>query len=164
MGIGAGQIVTADDLKPRGVIYQGNRPTTKATAGAAVEVGVLRIDSMVFKAGRCYKISSGNVRMGASVAADHFKTLLRYSNSGAATTASTEIARVEGTAPSATLGDSFGAMVGFVQPTVDETGSVILTLQRTNGTGVMTIQSDVSGLWLTVEDIGFAVPDNGIDL
>lgn len=164
MGLLTGNIPTADDLVPRGIVYQSNRSTTKVTAGASVEVGVTRLDGMALQGGRGYVIYTSPLRFQDPTigTVDHWKAQLRWAGGGAAaTTSSTSLNQVEG----GQSNDSQGQCIGYLNPTVDDTVSVVLTLVRTTGgTDGISLLADVAGIWLTVEDIGVAVPDTGIDL
>lgn len=157
----AGSRLTAtllDGAYPQGVIAQGNRTSAKATI--STESGYLRVDSVALESGRTYMIVAQNLRVTQTVGTDHFKFNLRYDGTGAsATTSSTEIGRDELTTSTS---DSIGPVMGWVNPGSDATGSFLLSLVRTSGTGTATVNADTGGVWLTVIDLGVAVTNTGV--
>jgi hypothetical protein len=139
----------------------GNRTSTKATAGAAVEIGYLRLDSVPLVAGYLYEVYAFNLRWDSTVATDHCRFNIRYSSTGAATTASTVFARSEGDPDL----QSMPELKTLYSPSSTESGSFLLSFLRTSGTGTVTIQADDRGVWLVVKCIGTSgAGDVGVDV
>lgn len=144
------------------IVAQGNRSTASSTTSGTTEMGILRLDNLVLKNGNAYEFVCGNIRPNVSVATDHFVLRLRYSSAGAATTASSEIGKTEMTEASAS---SYPQPTGWVVPGADTTtGSIILSVARSSGTGTFATNPDTGGLWLTVLCRGVSVADTGVDL
>lgn len=142
--------------------WRGNRATTKATAGASVEIGYLRLDAVPQVGGHTYRVTASGLRFVETVATgSNFKFNLRANTAGTATTASTLIGRAEG----AVSAQSMPAAIGYLFPSVDGTVSVLLAFIRTSGgSGVGTIQgTDDQGIHLVIEDLGVNGGDVGID-
>jgi hypothetical protein len=165
--IEVGDEVTADllDTLPAGIIYQGNRASAAGPTVGSTELGILRIDDMVLKAGREYEFKMGNFRatFSSTTATDKFKINLRYSAAGSATIASGEIGRCEAYGPASA--SNWPHATGWVIPPSDTTtASILISMIRVGGTGTLTTLADTGGLWLSVIDHGVAVTDTGIDV
>jgi hypothetical protein len=165
--IAVGDLWTADVVQslPQGVVYLGNRAAVAGPSSGTTALGIERIDNLVLKAGYRYMFVTSGIRATTSVttSADHFKFALTYSSAGAATSASSEIGRIEMGGQQTT--DSLGMCVGFVVPgTTTSTASVLFYVVRTSGTGTLTTNNDTGGLWLHVIDLGVDVADTGVDV
>lgn len=146
--------------EPGIVIARGNRAATSSTTTTS-EIGVLRLDSIPIETGGVYEICTGQLYLLSTVTNDTITAKMRVSTSGAATTSSTA------------LGNGLQLKTDSVQPpsapmnniyVASTTGSlsVIITVQRTSGSGNVSI---FGGLDLWVRTAGFADPgDTGVDL
>jgi hypothetical protein len=147
---------------PKGVVYQGNRTSTKS--GVTTEDGVLRIDGMTLLNGRTYFVIVGNIRPALTTQTDRAIFKLHYNSAGTAVNASPEIGRTEFINSANLNVSSLAQTTGWINPTADtSTGSVLFTIAR-SGVGTISLPPDTGGLWLTVIDYGIAVADTGIDL
>ncbi len=142
----------------------GQRLTDSSSTSGTTELAVLRVDSLDLKAGKFYEVRTGNLRPDLTTATDRVKVTLRYSSSGAATTSSLEIGRVE----SATVGDlnSLPSFSGWLAPTSDEaTASVLLSISRPTGAGTFFLEADPNrGIEIFVICHGDAPGNTGVAL
>lgn len=146
------------------LVYRAERTTASTATSGTTEQGVIRIDGMTLTAGYAYLVTTGNMRYDLSVTTDRAKATLRYSTSGSATNASTEIGRWE---VASNLGDlnSGGPVVGWIFPSSTVTNaSVRLSIVRAAGTGTVTAMADSGhGIQLFVIAYGTDPGDTGID-
>lgn len=166
-GLPAGTRLTAaalDGAYAQGVVAQGNRTTVKTVTGS--EAGVLRLDALALKNGNTYLFLAHNLRIvGTGTPSNaHFACRLRYSAAGAAGTGDNEIGRVEWTENSALAYDSAPMVMGWVNPSADtSSASCLLTVIQASGTATTPqLNNDPGGIWLTVIDLGVAVPNTGV--
>lgn len=166
-GLAAGTRLTAaalDGAYAQGVVAQGNRTTAKAVTGS--EVGVLRLDGLVLKSGNTYLFAAHGLRItGSGTPANaHFACRIRYNGTATAGTGDNEIGRCEWTENSALAYDSAPVVLGWVNPAVDTTsGSCLLTVVQSSGTATSPqLNNDSGGMWLSVIDLGVAVPNTGV--
>lgn len=160
-----GQRLTAAvlrDAHPKGEIARGYRSTAAGPTSGTTELPILRIDNVALEAGRAYLILVSTLRIDMSVGTDHFKWHLRLNTAGTATVSSTPIlTRSEATADL----DTMPPMIGYRRPSSAETGSFLVSLLRTSGTGTATAQmDDDNDLSIVVIDLGVAVADTGVVL
>jgi hypothetical protein len=147
----------------RGELYVGQRGSSRATANDNIEVPVIRLDNCLLRAGRNHEIRASGLRVNGGGTTPHFLTTIRYSTSGAATIASTEVARSEGTQ----INDNLPDMVAPIQITgvVDVNASFLLGFRRTAGTAAVTLLFDnVGSIMIKVIDTGPVITETGIDL
>lgn len=146
----------------KGLTAYGQRNSAKSTANDGIEVGVMRLDGVPLKGGRSHLVQVSGLRVTGGGSTPHWLTTIRYSTSGAATIASTEVARSEGS----TGTDNMPTMAALIQIVGgDVTGSFLLGLRRSGGTLAVTLVADnVGSNLMTVVDLGSVVPDTGIDL
>lgn len=158
--------------KPQGVIAQGIRTSNKVPAPSSPEGGVMRLDNVALLGGRSYMVTVTGVRIaqsGTQTVNDHYTSRIRLQTDGtAATTASTEIGRMEVTIGSAatSANDSVPMIVGWTNPSADAlTSSVIFTFVRNAGTATPNIQAaDPGGIVFSVVDMGIAVANTVVNL
>lgn len=166
MTFAAGDIITADALNAMPRIIARGRRTTSSTTTTTI-VGVLRLDDIPITAGKVYSIRTGTLNLDSSVAADHIRGIIRYTTDGSTPTTTSTIL------PGG-LCDSGQANAGFGEanmietlyiPAANETLSLLLCVQRVNGTGSVGIVN-VGGYQteLIVEDIGEDPGDTGTDI
>ena len=151
------------NLDVRGRIARARR-ITDSTATAATEIGVLQLDGLVLKAGRVYQFSTSTLLTIATVANDLLGIRFRYSNTGTATIASTEL---EFTDSKNTATSSQGGIVltRSYSPAADETGSLMLTIARATGTGnVQILGAAAYPVEIFVDDMGPDPGDTGVSL
>lgn len=142
---------TNDEM--RKLVARGSR-SSASSPSTGTEIGVLRIDGVRLKAGRSYWITSSSLLLNSSVSDDEVRARLRVATGGdTATTSSTEIAlgMVADTPTSATV-----AAPRF--PASDEELSILLTVQRTGGSGNAVVEAVAGGTHIFVHDTG---PDLG---
>lgn len=160
----AGAKILASDINELHLHARGQRTTNSSTTSGTTELGVLRIDNLDLKTGKVYEVRTSNLRPTLTVGTDRVKAQIRYSSSGAATTTSTEIGRIE----SATIGslNNLGQIVGLIFPTADEpTASILLTIVRASGTGTINLIGEPTiGISMWVICRGDDPGDTGTDI
>jgi hypothetical protein len=156
----AGQIALPgtynDDI--RKIVARGQR-TSNSTGSTGTEVGVLRLDGVAVLASRIYTIYTSPLIINSTVANDVMEVFVRYSTTDSATTASTKVSSIAMSARSA-------GGVQYVIPFICDLPiaaagsiSVLLSINRTVGTGTVSITSSASyPIDLVVMDGG---PDPG---
>lgn len=170
----SGELVTAVRLNaygPIGEVGKGVRLTQK-TGITGTETGVLRIDLISLFAGRTYRVTASGLRIsytGTVAATDHYKFTLRQQDGTvavpvSATTTSTEIGRSEAGLSASNSFDNFAPIISNVAPGADSVTSFLLSFNRTTGAAVPTVQADGGGILLLVEDMGWSVGNNAINL
>ena len=163
----AGQTVTAADLNlaTQKVIARGRRVTT--SAGTTTIVGIMRLDDKPVLAGRTYKISAGPIQLDSSVANDHIRGLIKYTTDGSTpTTASATLpgAVTEGQQDNIAFGETRTIETTYT-PAADETLSLLLCVQRINGTGTVTLVGSADfDFEMKIENAGEDVGDTGTDI
>lgn len=159
MSFTAGQILTADDLNTatRKCIARGRRTSDKTAITS--EVGVLRLDDVPILGGRLYRVQLDSMRM--STVAATVTARFRYTTDGSTpTTASTGLAAF--IYANSTAAESF-AMSRIYAPSVDETLSVLFTLQSTASIATANASAD-SPIDLLILDEGEDPGDTGVDI
>jgi hypothetical protein len=148
-------------------IGRGSRATAAGVANSLTFVGALRIDSLAMTAGRLYRVETNTLLAAASAVSNQILAHIRYSSSGAATTASTVLPGTEGrTVPVAGNGGTFVGPVrcsSLFVPGSTGTYSFLLCYRRETGTG--TVNLDAGGdrlITLAVFDLGVAPADTGV--
>ncbi len=162
----SGQTLTASalNLATRKVIARGNRQTTGGS-NTGTETGVSRLDDIPLAGGRVYKISTGSVNFDTGVADDEIFCRFRVTTDGSTpTTSSTAIGGGRITADDATH-SPIVPIEAYYAPGSDETFSVLLTCQRVNGSGTVSLFSDSTlPIDLVIEDLGEDPGDTGTDI
>ena len=146
---------------PAGEVAWTKRGTTATTSGGT-ELPLLRLDNVIFAAGRSYMIIVSGLRIDMVTATEHFKFNLRLNTAGTATIASTPVlTRSEATADL----DTMSPIIAFRRPSSAETGSLLLSIIRTAGASNATVQADDDNdIQFSVQDLGLAVADTGVVL
>lgn len=147
---------------PLGIIARADRQTNSTTT--TTEVGVLRLDDVPIYLGRSYRISW--VTLGdSSVANDVIQANARYTTDGSTPTTSSTIMKLTtdlqvNASTAIPLSDSV-----IYTPSADQTLSVLLSAQRTAGSGnVGLIAAATYPTQLVIEDVGLDVTDTGVDV
>lgn len=148
---------------PGQVIRRASRSTSSSTT-TTTEIGVLRLDSIPVIAGRAYMIRVNNMVMVSTVANDVVIARLKYTNSGSATIASPEMSALR-TSVVSTSGTPILPINANFWASATETLSIILTVQRTGGSGNVSL-SPTTGqtIDIVVQDAGTDPGDTGVDL
>lgn len=156
----AGTVINSSDFVV-GVLARGRRITSTGNI-TTTETGVLRLDNIPVVAGVAYAIIVSEINMDTSVANDIASSKFRVSTSGAATTASTQIAQIRNTIDDA--GQSNILSGSFIYPSSSSgTLSILMSLVRVQGTGNITIfASAVDILDMTVICLGTDPGDSGV--
>jgi hypothetical protein len=148
-------------------VGRGSRATAAAVANSITFVGALRLDSLALTAGRLYRVETNTMLAAASAASNQMLATIRYSNSGAATTASTVVPGTEGrTTPVTASGGNFIGSIrcsSLFVPGSSGTYSFLLCYRRETGSG--TVNLDAGGdriITLAVFDLGVAPADTGV--
>ncbi len=144
--------------EPYGSIGRHQRTTSSSTT-TTTEIGVIRLDNLTLPAGRRFLFNVSPLIFNSTVAADLISVRLRASTSGAATTASTALADLVDTANTASGSQKTSGLVVPYSPSGAETLSVILTLQRTGGSGTVGLLVPASPTY----DIRLDAYDIGVD-
>lgn len=168
MTFAAGNDLAADELNTIAgygtVIARGRRTSNSSSTSSTTELGVLRVDSVSLTSGNLYLISTGSVLVDASVAADIYIARLRISTSGNATTSSTQLVATQRSVASISQPED-SVLAAFYAPAADETLSVLLTIQRTSGTGVfLAVGATTTPIDLYVVNCGIDPGDSGTDI
>lgn len=157
----AGQIANPADYNTdtKKIIARGRRETNSSTT--TTETSVLRVDGVVFKAGRMYRVHTSGLALTSSVTTDQVSAKIRIATDGTtATTSSTQIG----------LNQDVVNGSGAVQPlatehtpAADQTGSVLLTVARVSGSGNASIAAGATfPVCLWIEDLGVDVGNTGV--
>lgn len=159
-------LVATLDARPKGLAGFAQRVTN--STGTTTEVGVLRLDSIAVKSGRAYRIATSNLVHDSTLSNEVVQAKLRLATGGgAATTASTVIGNVRPTRLVSTAEEPItGGINCIYQPGADTTVSVLLTVARFTALGgtVNLIGAATTPIEITIEDIGAAVADTGVDI
>lgn len=155
-------LINLNSPLPLGVLARARRETSSTTT--TTEVGVLRLDDVLVYLGRSYRVSWAALG-DSSVANDVIQANARYTTDGSTpTTSSTIMQLTTDLQVNASTSVSLNGEVVYT-PTADETLSVLLSAQRTAGTGsVGLIGSATFPIQLVVEDVGPDVTDTGVDV
>jgi hypothetical protein len=149
-------------LNRYGVIRRWRRETDKTFTGT--EVGVVRIDNIPFKANVFYTVETNSLKMTV-VSGETGIVRARLSTSGAATTSSAQIGSAEGNANTAFTPVQSPVLVAEYAPGSDVTGSVLLTLARSGGSGNVTLGgSSTQPILLMVKAWGKNPGTSGVDI
>lgn len=145
----------------RGIIKRGRRITSSAVAASATAAGVLRVDSIPLLANRSYTITTGTLHPTSSGTTDTIRSEIRFSTTGAATTASTVLPGLQ----SFTAFGSTTLLEAEYIPATNQTLSILLCVARFSGTGNCQFYADGTRITeLRVIDNGVDVTDTGVDL
>lgn len=154
----SGDVVFSTDFRI-GVVARGRR-TVNTSVITSTETGVLRIDSVPVFAGRAYLVILPAINVGSTVSSDVFTVSIRVSTSGAATTSSTRLSRLQDVDPGT---DPIYPLAAYFFPSADGTASFLMSVVRTSGTGnVAVFCSATDYLDMVVADAGFAPADTGV--
>lgn len=161
----SGHVVTADEFNYEGAYVKRGRRTTDKT-GITAEVGVLRIDGMTLKANKGFLFLSSSLMIDGTTGETWLARFRINTTGAAATTTSTEIGSIQGTAQGSFVNAAGGAIVTDYYPgAADQTVSVILTLNRVGGSNPMNIRaSAVKPLSIMVIALGLDPGDSGVSL
>ena len=140
------------------VLYRHRR--TSNSSSTTTEAGVIRLDGCVLKLGRLYIVRTGPIASDGDTAANYIGARLRGSNSGTATTASTQLNESKFKQADATAPEKIPACESIIVPTsTTETWSFLVSVVAFAGTPNVTIQASATApLDLFVIDCG---PDPG---
>jgi hypothetical protein len=143
-----------------GVIARGQRSTSTA-AITTTETGLLRLDNVALRGGRGYGVWVSPANMASTVANDDIIMPIRYSTSGAATTASTLLDYTRGETGDTTHVPK-RSILAFIFPGSDATYSFLLAMRRVAGTGNVSLIASDATLHMVVFDMGSAPTDTGV--
>lgn len=165
MGALAGQIADPatynDDVRKR--VARGKR-TTDSAVSTNTETMVLRLDGLYLKAGRSYQFMTSSLLTQSTVANDVIAVRLRYETADTATTSSGVVAYTQNRRTLNGTPENTHLSVDYT-PVADETGSLLLTVARTGGTGDCIIAGAAAyPICVYVNDMGVDVGDTGVDL
>lgn len=153
------------DRMSKRIIGWGQRNTGSSLT--ATEVGVLRLDNLIIKAGDIYRFWTSPLLFRTDTAGGNPVANLRISTSGVATTASTQLTQaydIVGTTPAnanmMTKGINF-----LYQSASDQSASLLLSIARFSGTGNVLINAGASiPIQLVAEWIGADPGNTGVAL
>lgn len=163
----AGERPTAGQLTRLGqAVARGRRIGSSSNVTSTTDIGVLRNDGIAVTSGTLYVIASTPLALDSSVANDEIGARIRYTTTGAATTASTILP---------------GSQVAFRQvdinvpehkmilttytPSANETLSLLLCVRRIAGTGNANLFADGTDITqLLVFSLGTDPGDSGVDV
>ncbi|MBX6750936.1 MAG: hypothetical protein IRY85_14900 [Micromonosporaceae bacterium] len=123
------------------------------------EKGILRVDGIPIVSGRRYAIMVSPTRVNSIVSGDIWAQRLRLNQTGTATTSSTTVAYAE-----MNNGRSITLYAEFTATTTGNACSVLLTAQRTSGSGAGTWHVDGTTKTITIVDLGPALGNSGVVL
>lgn len=154
-----------DDTRT-GLIAWGQR-TTNSSGTGATEIEVLRLDDVPTRAGIAYQVVV-TASLDSTVANDAIKVQVRYTTDGSTPTTSSSLlpgSSIQTVQTNASAGETRSSNTIYV-PSGDETLSLLLTLQRTVGTGTVIVNADGAGFAtsLYVNSLGVSPGDTGVDL
>jgi len=152
-----------DEITARGLLAYAQR--TSNSTGTTSIVGVLRLDDVTLRAGRAYRISTGNLRLTGGTSDGVTATLRATTDGSTPGTGSTAIASASAQTTSSGIFEN--AQLDVIRrPTVDEVFSVLLCVARTTGSaGNASIGGSAEyPIEIRIEDIGESVADNGTDI
>ena len=139
--------------------------TSNSSNATITEVEVLRLDGIKFTAGRTYQLHTSSLLLVSSVTGDLIGVRFRYSSTGTATSSSTELHFGDRRIPTGGTSESFGVLARSYNPSSDETGSLLLTVARSAGTGnCQILASSAYQVELLVDDMGSDPGDTGTSL
>lgn len=146
------------------VLYRHRRTSNSSTT--TTEAGVIRLDGCVLKLGRIYIVRTGPIASDGDTAANYIGARLRGSNTGTATTASTQLNESKYKQADATTPEKIPACEGIVIPTATtETWSFIVTAVAFAATPNVSIQASATApLDLYVFDCGPDPGSTGVNL
>lgn len=130
------------------VLARGRRTTSSNTSTVnATSVGVLRMPGIPVRANQLYTIATGSLAMHSNASGDNMAALFTYTTDGS-TPVATSPALPGGTAYSYSGGAFYLPLTMNVPyvPTVDQTLSLLLCVQRVTGTGGCYIVCDAQRL------------------
>jgi hypothetical protein len=141
----------------RGIIYWGRRTSSKVFTTS--ETAVMRLDNVFMRQGWAYNIVVPRVRFDFVTATDRGKAVIRYTNSGTATTSSSLLARTES-------GDvQTAGFSGLLFPPSTGTYSFLLSAIQYSGSSTATfIGTDEGGIDMYVEGLGPAPSNTTVNL
>jgi hypothetical protein len=138
--------------------------TTSVSSLAGAETSISRIDNIAFLGGVFYTIETTTLSTSV-VAGETGKLAIRLSTAGVATTASAALDIVEFNANSGTAPQQGAQCVAYYAPAGNATGSVLLTVGRTGGTGTVTVNGNsTQPIVLMVKAWGKAPTASGVSL
>jgi hypothetical protein len=165
-------ILTADQAATLGragrCIGRARRITSSTGSTSTTLVPVLELDDIPIKAGRRYEIVTSTLNFDSTVAADTTTATICYTTDGSTPTiASTQMpgATIQAAQANAVSPEGRVVFADYI-PTADETLSLLLTFNRSSGTGTMSILADGNSriISLFIIDTGEDPGDTGVDL
>lgn len=165
MTVSGGDIIYAADINnvPR-IIARGQRTSNSTATSGTTEQGVLRVDSISLTGGKLYRIFTGVILVDGSVANDVCRLVVRASNSGTATTASTQLGISQTVVTNTSFPEPLSVNVAYA-PGSDETLSVLISIVRQTGTGVFqALAASTFPMDLFIQDCGTDPGDTGTDI
>jgi hypothetical protein len=163
--VNGGDVIKASDVNdgPRLIARHKRTSNASATSGTT-EKSIMRIDGIALTGGKIYRICTNRIIVDGSVANDSCRLVLRVSNSGTATTSSTQLAIDQKVVPNISLPEGLLVDADYA-PAGDETLSVLVSYVRQSGTGVFQALGDPTfPMLLRVFDSGDDPGDTGTDL
>jgi hypothetical protein len=153
------------DRMSKRVVGWGQRATPSSFT--STEVGALRIDNLIIKAGEIYRFWTSPLLFRADTAGGNPVANLRISTSGVATTSSTTLTQafdIVGTTPANANFMTKG--INFIyQSASDQIASLLLSVARFSGTGQVVINAGASiPIQLVAEWIGADPGNTGVAL
>jgi hypothetical protein len=139
---------------------RGVRPTSSSVSASTTLVGVLRVDSMALLSGVQYEVEYW-CHPTSTVTTDAIKTEVRFSTSGSATTASSQLVE-------SAVYTNFGSSVRWsaeYTPGSNVTASFLLCLSRAIGSGNCTLFADAAERFtrIRIRPAGLPATDTGVD-
>ena len=156
---------TQAEAAPLGVIRRYRR-TSSGGSNTGTETGVQRIDGIPIVAGRLYRIGTNGLQMDSTVNADVARARIRYTTDGSnASTSSTRLGSgIQLSSPDAAR-PAIAAINELYAPGTSHGLSILLTCQRTAGSGTVVIFGDSTEyLELFVEDVGVDPGSSGTSI
>lgn len=156
MAIAAGAPILASDMlrAHNRVAGRGNRTTNKT--GITTPAGVLRIDNMALQPGLYLVLVAGH-RADSNNNPDINIPQVRYAVGATATTASTQMVKVE-------VADPYSGLLIGVLPVATAGVYSMLYVQERFGSGTVQVYAEGNGMNMVVVDLGIDPGDTGIDL
>jgi hypothetical protein len=168
MAFTAGEVVTADKLNraTEKIIARGRRTTTSSNS-TGTAVAILRLDDIAIRGGYLYAIRTNALALSTSVANNTIRAQIHYTTDGSTPTTSSSIlpGGVTQQVPESTTQSDNSSIMALYAPGSDETLSLLLSVNRSTGSGngfIFADSTNVMDMW--VEQIGLDPGDSGVDL
>lgn len=157
-------VTAIDDL--RGSMIGRHTRTTTSSTSTGTEVGVVRLDGLAFVTGRNYEIGLGPVVVNSTVAGDLLEIRCRIDLTTTATTTSTHHGSLGQDSKSASSAQRLQGMIWPFTPASTATGSVLISMLRSTGTGTCSLLVPSAPYYIRVwvRDCGADPGDTGVDI